>query len=105
MDINSKIKELVEFAGKPKYLYNSEFIPGKSTVLYSGPYWDNKEIEAAINTLLTGKWLSAGEYVHKFEQEFAKKFDAKYALMVNSGSSANLIMMAALKKILWLERW
>ena len=30
----------------PKYVYNSkEFIPGKTPIYYSGPYWDNKESE------------------------------------------------------------
>jgi len=82
----------------PKYLYNQNFIPGRSQILYSGPYWDNQEIVSAISTLMTGKWLVAGENVHKFENQFAKTFGVKYAQMVNSGSSANLVMIAALKK-------
>jgi CDP-6-deoxy-D-xylo-4-hexulose-3-dehydrase len=45
-----------------------------------------------------GKWLSSGEKVHKFEREFSKKFNFKHSVMVNSGSSANLVMFAALKK-------
>jgi CDP-4-dehydro-6-deoxyglucose reductase, E1 len=80
------------------YLYNKNFIKGKSTVYYSGPYWDNEEIEVAIKTLLTGKWLSSGESVNKFEKEFSKKFNFQHSVMVNSGSSANLVMIAALKK-------
>lgn len=83
---------------KPKYLYNQAFIPGKSQVLYSGPYWDEDEIMAAITTFITGKWVVAGENVHKFEIGFAKLFGVKYAQMVNSGSSANLVLIAALKK-------
>lgn len=82
----------------PKYLYNQRFIPGKSTVLYSGPYWDENEILEAIKTLLNGNWLVAGENVYRFEREFAKKFGVKFAHMVNSGSSANLVMITALKK-------
>ena len=39
----------------PPYLLNSKkFMPGESTVWYSGPYWDNREIEAAIDTFLNG---------------------------------------------------
>ena len=52
----------------PKYLYNQRFIPGKSTVLYSGPYWDENEIIEAIKTLLNGNWLVAGENVYRFER-------------------------------------
>jgi len=83
---------------KPKYLYNQTFIPNKSQVLYSGPYWDEEEIMAGIKTFITGKWVVAGENVHKFEREFAKTFGVKFAQMVNSGSSANLVLIAALKK-------
>lgn len=83
---------------RPKYLYNANFEKGKSQVLYSGPYWDEKEIVSSIKTLLTGKWLVAGENVHKFEFAFAKKFGVKYSHMVNSGSSANLVLITGLKK-------
>lgn len=92
-DLKNYIKE-----NKPKYLYNKSFVPGKSQVLYSGPYWDEEEIMAAIKTFITGKWVVAGENVYKFEREFAKLFGVKYAHMVNSGSSANLVLIAALKK-------
>jgi len=81
------------------YLYSSvNFKPGETIIPYSGPYWDNKESEAAINTFLNGKWISSGENVHNFEKEFSKRFNTGYSLMVNSGSSANLVMIAALKK-------
>jgi len=80
------------------YMYNTkDFQPGKSPVYYSGPYWDSKEIEAAIESFLNGKWVTAGEKVYKFENQFSKRFNTKYSHMVNSGSSANLILIAALK--------
>ena len=82
----------------PKYIYNDHFEPGKTPVYYSGPYWDSHEIVAAMDAFLNGKWIVAGEKVHKFESKFAKKFNQKYAHMVNSGSSANLVLIAALKK-------
>ena len=92
------IKTLVGNHVSP-YMYNSkEFIPGKTPVYYSGMYWDKNEIESAINSFLNGKWITAGENVHKFEHAFSKRFNVKYSHMVNSGSSANLVMMTALKK-------
>lgn len=92
------IKELVGNHVSP-YIYNSKsFEPGKTPVYYSGPYWDNRETEAAIDTFLNGKWITAGERVYKFENEFSKRFKTKHSHMVNSGSSANLVMIAALKK-------
>ena len=81
------------------YIYNkNNFVAGVTPVYYSGPYWDNKEIEAAIHSFLNGKWITAGENVNKFEREFSKKFNVRRSLMVNSGSSANLVLISALKK-------
>jgi CDP-6-deoxy-D-xylo-4-hexulose-3-dehydrase len=80
------------------YLCNSNYVKGESNIFYSGPYWDEKEVTAAITTLLTGKWLPSGGEVNKFENAFSKKFGFGHSVMVNSGSSANLVMIAALKK-------
>ena len=79
------------------YLANKSWKPG-GNIYYSGPYWDDQEPIAAITTLLKGNWLPAGEEVNKFEKQFGKKFGFDYNIMVNSGSSANLVMIAALKK-------
>lgn len=78
--------------------FNKDFVPGKSQVLYSGPYWDHREIEMAMQAFLTGKWLTAGEYVARFQNMFGKRFRTNFCHMVNSGSSANLVMISALKK-------
>ncbi len=81
------------------YIYNSKtFTAGKTPIYYSGPYWDHRETEAAIDTFLNGKWITAGERVYKFELEFSKRFNVKHSHMVNSGSSANLVLIAALKR-------
>jgi CDP-4-dehydro-6-deoxyglucose reductase, E1 len=98
MILPGKIESLVGNHVAP-YLYNSgNFKPGETFIPYSGPYWDNEESEAAINTFLNGSWISAGDQVHAFEQAFSEKFHTKHSLMVNSGSSANLVMITALKK-------
>lgn len=78
--------------------FSEGFVPGKNTVLYSGPYWDRREIEAGMKAFLTGAWLVAGEYVARFQNEFSRRFNVKYSHMVNSGSSANLVMLAAVKR-------
>ena len=57
--------------------------------------WDNKEIEA-IHRVIDSDFYSMGKEVKAFEEEFAKLFGSKYAIMVNSGSSANLIAVGAL---------
>lgn len=57
--------------------------------------WDNKEIEA-IQDVIKRKNYTMGDSVKQFEQDFAKFTGNKYCVMVNSGSSANLIAVAAL---------
>ena len=53
------------------------------------------EIYAATKSLLSGK-ITMGSTVKSFEDAYAKKYGFKYAVMVNSGSSANLLAISAL---------
>jgi len=57
--------------------------------------WDNKEVNA-IKQVLKTKKLTMGKNVKKFEKIFSQFVNCKYALMVNSGSSANLLATASL---------
>lgn len=64
--------------------------------------WTNTEREAAIKVIRSGNY-TMGKEVSKFEKNFSKYFSSKYSVMVNSGSSANLLMLTLLryyKKIL-----
>lgn len=64
--------------------------------------WDDNEIKA-INRVIKSDMFSMGNEVKNFELNFAKKMNVKYAVMSNSGSSANLLAIAALvysKKLL-----
>ena len=62
----------------------------------SSDTWDKKELEAIQQVIDSGRY-TMGPRVAQFEREFAKKFDVPYAVMVNSGSSANLLMWSCLK--------
>ena len=68
---------------------------GEDWVQYAGPYFSSREYTAAVKTLL-GEWLVLGAEAIKFENRFPKLFGKKYGLLVNSGSSANLLMMSAM---------
>lgn len=57
--------------------------------------WDENEINSAIDVIKSGN-CTMGAKVKEFEQKFATQFGSKYAVMSNSGSSANLLMVAAL---------
>jgi len=57
--------------------------------------WDSREIRALEEVIESGNF-SMGCRVKEFEKRFAEFFGSNYAVMVNSGSSANLLMVAAL---------
>jgi CDP-6-deoxy-D-xylo-4-hexulose-3-dehydrase len=57
--------------------------------------WDEKELEA-IQSVINRDMFTMGESVASFEKDFCKFVDSKYAVMVSSGSTANLIATAAL---------
>lgn len=59
--------------------------------------WGQEEMAAAMGVLVSGKY-TMGSQVAKFEEEFSEKIGKKHSIMTNSGSSANLIMMAAFKR-------
>ena len=104
MDIDNEIVNFLRILSKnqndtlPFMANKSDFDPKTDSVFYSGPYWDEKEISVAIKSIVSGFWLSSGEQVNRFERAFSKKFAFTESVMVNSGSSANLVMIAALKK-------
>lgn len=68
---------------------------GEDWVQYSGPYFTHEEYVRAVKTLLSG-WLVLGAEANKFETKFSPLLGKEYGLFVNSGSSANLLMMLAL---------
>jgi len=57
--------------------------------------WDDDEL-SAIQEVVESDMFTMGEQVAQYEADFARTFGAKYAVMVNSGSTANLLMIAAL---------
>ena len=58
--------------------------------------WDEQEREA-IDRVVKSNRFTMGEQVKLFESEVAEKFGSRFAVMVNSGSSANLLMLTAAK--------
>jgi CDP-6-deoxy-D-xylo-4-hexulose-3-dehydrase len=70
--------------------------PGEDWVQYSGPMFDSNEYVATVNTLLN-EWLVLGSDAISFENKFPPLLGKKHGVVTNSGSSSNLLMMAALK--------
>lgn len=69
---------------------------GKDWIQYSGPYFNESEYINGINSLLN-EWFILGEKGREFEKRFAPLLGKKDGVLVNSGSSANLLMTSVLK--------
>ncbi|MDQ8738625.1 lipopolysaccharide biosynthesis protein RfbH [Paenibacillus sp. LHD-38] len=72
-----------------------DFRPGHDTIPVSGKVFDEEELYHLLDSSLDF-WLTSGRYAHRFENEFARFMGTRYALLTNSGSSANLLALSAL---------
>jgi CDP-4-dehydro-6-deoxyglucose reductase, E1 len=72
-----------------------EFEPGRTRVSYSGRVFDEREMVLLADSALDF-WLTSGPYADKFERRMRQFFDCRDFLLVNSGSSANLLMLSTL---------
>ncbi|WP_218081568.1 lipopolysaccharide biosynthesis protein RfbH [Anthocerotibacter panamensis] len=71
------------------------FIPGQTYVPVAGKVFDAEELLQLVDASLDF-WLTTGRYALEFEQRFADWMGVKHCLLVNSGSSANLVALSAL---------
>jgi CDP-6-deoxy-D-xylo-4-hexulose-3-dehydrase len=72
-----------------------QFIPGKTYVPVSGKVFDQEELVKLVDSSLDF-WLTTGRYAAEFEERFAEWMGVKHCLLVNSGSSANLVALSTL---------
>ncbi|MBP0015935.1 MAG: lipopolysaccharide biosynthesis protein RfbH [Cyanobacteria bacterium SBLK] len=72
-----------------------EFIPGKTYIPASGKVFNEKDLFTLLDASLDF-WLTTGRYADRFENRFAEWMGVKHCLLVNSGSSANLLALSAL---------
>jgi CDP-6-deoxy-D-xylo-4-hexulose-3-dehydrase len=93
-ELRSEITQLVrryfdqKFAEKP-------FVPGRDLVHYAGRVFDDEELVNLVDASLDF-FLTANRYTERFEALFAGYLNLANALLVNSGSSANLVALTAL---------
>ncbi len=72
------------------------FLGGISQIPVSGKVFDESELTNLVDSSLDF-WLTSGRFSQEFEEEFAKVMGVKHAMLCNSGSSANLLAVSALK--------
>lgn len=100
-EILNKTKEYYELVHKPQQ--TKEFVAGESRVNYAGRVFDEIEMQYLVDSSLDF-WLTYGDYSKKFEKDLAKFLNVRWAFLVNSGSSANLLAFYALTSPLLKER-
>ena len=71
------------------------FQPGETTLPVSGKVFDADEMQHLVEASLDF-WLTSGRFAAQFEREFARWMGVRHAVLVNSGSSANLLALATL---------
>jgi CDP-4-dehydro-6-deoxyglucose reductase, E1 len=93
-NIKSQILALVADYYRAKWPAK-EFVAGESNIPYAGRVFDDRELVSLVDSALEF-WLTTGRFASQFEREFAKYLGNRYALLCNSGSSANLLAVTAL---------
>lgn len=98
MQESEKIRQ--EILEKTKEYYkvkfaNPEFTPGKSKINYAGRVFDEKEIVNLVDSGLDF-WLTSGRFSEEFAMKLSSYFGLSNVILVNSGSSANLVAISAL---------
>jgi CDP-4-dehydro-6-deoxyglucose reductase, E1 len=78
-----------------EYEQPDDFVPGKSRIHYAGRVFNEDELVNLVDSALDF-WLTYGRFSKDFEQKLAAFLGVKHALLVNSGSSANLLAFMAL---------
>jgi len=73
-----------------------DFVPGETTIHYAWAVYDHHEVAAVLKSLLSG-WLGIGKYGREFEEQFSRFLGVNHCVVVNSGSSANLLAVESLK--------
>ena len=71
------------------------FVPGETKIPYAGRVYDDEELRLGVESVLQF-WLTAGPFANQFEKQMTDYFGSKAAYLVNSGSSANLLMVSTL---------
>ena len=100
--LRAQILELVaEYSAEafPK----KEYVPGQTYIPVSGRVFDAADVQSLIDSGLDF-WLTEGRFAKQFEKDFARFFHMRHAILVNSGSSANLLALTCLTSPLLGDR-
>ena len=94
--MSEKLEQILDLVSEYINDKDDSWNSGEDWVSYSGPQFDDKEYRAAIEVLLSG-WLIFGEKSREFEKKFSSHLGKSHGSLTNSGSSANLLAVSALR--------
>src|SRR5216683_5681097 len=93
--MSQTLDQIRPYLQKHFQLNKKEFVPGETRIPLTVPTYGSEEVEEAVDSLLS-TWVTMGAKVKRFEEAFAQFNGSKHAVMVNSGSSANLLALSVL---------
>ena len=88
-EILNKVKDYFQVNGQKNIVPGADYIP------VSGKVIDEEDLLNVVDASLD-MWFTTGRFAKQFENEFAQFMNQRYCLIVNSGSSANLVAFATL---------
>ena len=88
-EILNKVKDYFQINGHKKIIPGSDYIP------VSGKVIDEEDLLNVVESSLD-MWFTTGRFAKEFEKSFADFMNQRFCLIVNSGSSANLVAFATL---------
>ena len=94
--IKEKIFHYVKIYYEKNFNNKVKFIPGETQINYGGRVFDDKELIYLIDSSLDF-WLTEGRYATQFQQKLANFIGQRFCILTNSGSSANLLAISALR--------
>lgn len=101
-ELRRQILDLVEEFADAEWR-EKPFVPGETPVPVSGRVFDREDVRTLVDASLDF-WLTAGRFARTFESGIAERVGTRWAILVNSGSSANLCALSSLTSPLFEER-
>ncbi len=100
MTINERSPQRSDILEQVRQFYAAElcpqpFVAGETPVQVAGRVFDDEDLVYLVDAALDF-WLTAGRFAKEFETSLAKAIGVRHAILVNSGSSANLLALSAL---------
>lgn len=102
-ELRQRILDLVEEYHSAGDAEERAFVPGETPVRVSGRVYDADDMRHLVDASLDF-WLTTGRFAAEFERSFARYVGTRFALLCNSGSSANLLAVSALTSPLLGDR-